>query len=106
MKYVSQLSHIYYRYQTIWLMIRSIWSALNRQSNLDALVRWATRKRLTTVRQAYQAQLHQVEDRLWYHQVRCPSLVIFCEFLFTAYKQIVPSHRYKRASAAKYRLAI
>lgn len=84
--------------------MHSIWIALKKQNDLNALIRWATRKRLTTVRQAYLAQLHRVEERLWHHQVRCPGLVICCELLFTAYKQIVPSHRYKRGSAAQYRL--
>jgi hypothetical protein len=103
---LSQISLFYYNFQNTKLRVRSIWIALKKQDDLYALVQWATRKRLTKVRRVYLAQLHQVEDRLWHHQVRWPGLVTFCEFVFAAYKQIIPSPKYKRGSAAEYRLSI
>jgi hypothetical protein len=106
MKYLSQISFAFYNFQNTKLTMRSIWIALKKQNDLNGLVQWAARKRLTTVRQAYQRQLHEIEIRLWQHQVRRPRLLIFCEFLFTAYQQIMAPSKYKRGSAVKYRLSI
>ena len=106
MKYLSRTAILYYRWQNAWLSVQSILTNLVMQDDLTSLIRWASKKRLRKVEQGYVWQLQQIEERLWLYRVRNRALVTFCEFLLTAYKQVIPTPKYyKRGSAAQFRLS-
>jgi hypothetical protein len=106
MKYLSHTAILYYRWQNARLSVQSIMATLLMQDDLTSLIRWASKKRLRKVEQGYIWQHQQLEERLWLYRVRNRALFTFCEFLLTAYKQLMPTPKYyKRGSAAQYRLS-
>ena len=105
MKYLSQTSILYYRWQNTWLTLQSIMANLARQDDLTSLIQWTVKKKLKKVQRAYQWKFQETEARLGWYRMRNRSLVTLCEFLFCAYKQLISSPGYyKRGSAAQYRL--
>jgi hypothetical protein len=95
-----------YHWRNTWLSLRSILANLAMQDELTSLSQWAGKKRLRKVQQAYLQQLNLLQERLWIYQVRNRGLVLLCEFLITAYKQIRSNKKYyRRRSGAQYRVA-
>jgi hypothetical protein len=75
------------------------------QEDLSSLILWAHKKQLQKVKLAYTWRLHHLEEQLWPYRMRNRSLVMLCEFLLTAYKQLMLAPKfYKKGSGAKYRV--
>ena len=94
----------YYRWQNTWLQLRSIWANVTHEVELTELMQWAERKRLKGPQRFYKMRLHEVDQRLFWHQVKHQKLVSLVRWLHVAYYQIIAKPtRYKRGYASKYR---
>ena len=88
-----------------WKDARAIWRYQCRQADLERLVRWATRKRLSGPRAHYQVLLIDTEQRLLQHQLRHPHVAWWLRFFFDLTTLVFPVPRYcRKGLAAKYRL--
>lgn len=76
---------------------------LHRYDELVDLIAWAKRKRLYKPLYCYQSRLEDEEKRLFRATVRTPRLVQLASIIHCFKKQLLPSPRYYRGYAAKYR---
>jgi hypothetical protein len=77
--------------------------ALNRRGELERLIRWAARKRLTGPLKCYQHRLDDEDRRIWRYTVQSPRLVAWAHRVHRLNKLINPAPRYlARGSAAGY----
>ena len=83
----------------------TIWRYLYRRADLERLVHWATRKRLSGPRTHYQTLLVDTEQRLLQCQLRHPRLAWWLRFIFGLITQVfAPRYHYRKGAAAKYRM--
>jgi hypothetical protein len=87
---VSEFSNVY------WL--------LGREAELQRLMRWATRKRLTKPRQLYQKRLADTQMVLSRIQLRSPQIFAYARVCFGVADTWFPPPKYPRkGSAAGYK---
>lgn len=81
----------YWRYLNDWLRFRRILYLLEYSDLMEHMHIWAGRKHLDGAARYYQRELQQTEIEMVYCRVRNRGLVILCEFLLSAWRQIRPS---------------
>lgn len=80
-----------------WSLLRT----LNRRAELERLVAWAARKRLTGPRELYRSRLLDEEVRLARQAIMSPRLVVTLAYLVHYFNRLVfPPRRYMRRGAA------
>ena len=93
-------------YWLAWQESCAIWSALERCSDLEQLIVWARRKRLTGVGNHYKRLLVETEILLAHKQMRRQKLVFWTRELYLVYRILIPKAKYyPTGGAAKYRLS-
>ena len=83
--------------------IKVIYGALERQTELEQLIKWAKRKKLTRPRKLYQLRLQDEEQRLATLGMRHPRLIAWCRCLRAAVHQIKGTSTFTKGSVAKYK---
>lgn len=92
-----------------WQRVYNILVLLNHAEHYIELSRWARRRRLRGPQRAYQAKLQKIDELLLWQCQRRRSVVVLCEFLFTAYRQITgtgptrPQRRVYRRPSRRHR---
>lgn len=92
-----------------YIVWRAIWdfhcilSAVQRQDDLDNLVKWTKRKRLSGPRHYYQSLLRDTEMLLIKYTLRHPRTVEAARWCYCLWRMINP-RRYQRGYGRKYRL--
>lgn len=78
---------------------------LNRKNDLEQLIRWTTRKRLTAPRRLYERLLIDEENRLWKYERRSPLACTLARIAVSlnALLNPTPKYRYTKGYATKYR---
>lgn len=85
--------------------LQSIVGVLTRRQDLNELIAWAKRRRLTEVRRCYERRLEDEETRLNRYAVQRPNMTRWARMMFGLHRQLKPKPRYyRRGSAAKYRV--
>lgn len=93
-----------YHYWQVWNDFRAISGALHRRAELQQLIRWATRKRLTKPLRLYEIRLKEEEARLLQYQCHSRRLTFWTQIIYWIGILIAPAPRYyRKGSAAKYR---
>lgn len=96
---------IWYNYHFAWLQFTSILETLSQRDELEHLIRWAQRKRISGVREHYQWLLADVERRLLVKAVHNPRLTNLAEWTYCIQGMLCPAPSfYPKGAAAKYRL--
>lgn len=90
MQFNPSIHNPWWRFWLRWQEFCRILYLLEYESRMRKLVAWAKRKRLQGVGEHYQDRLVAAETELMRCRWRHPKTVIFCEFLYTAYRQIWP----------------
>ncbi len=97
----NQLALCHFEALSTWQEVWSIVYILNRRSELERLVAWATRKRLTGPRRLYRSRLLDEEIRLSKYTVMSPGYAVTLAYLVHFSNRLVfPPHRYMRRGAA------
>jgi hypothetical protein len=94
----------WWRYWLIWHDHWRIVNALHQRDDLERLVQWSKRKRLSGVAGYYRRLLLDQEGKLFTKQMHFPSLFACAEWVYSFQIALSPTPRYKSGSAAKYRL--
>lgn len=94
---------------TKWIQCRFAWRSmdvfvdmLNSRDDLEDLIKWARRKRLTGVRRHYQQLLGETEERLLFYQLRSRRIFGLAQWVYALKQQLQPSPAYYRGYASKY----
>lgn len=96
--------HRYDQWNYTWLILRSIWQAYRCHDDLERLILWARRKRLSNPKRLYEKRLVEVEEKVFRYRLRYPRLVMLVSILQTFFTQIkFQPYYYTKGSAAKYR---
>jgi hypothetical protein len=92
-------------YLLCWRDATSTWQVLGRSEELERLIQWAKRKRFSGPERHYRRLLEDTEQVLLRYQLRRPKLVYALRSLNWLLKAIAGTERrYRKGSAAKYRL--
>jgi len=88
-----------------WQDVRAFWRYQHRRADLERLIQWTVRKRLTGPRAHYQMLLADTEQHLLKYQLRRPHLTWWLRLFFGLTTLLFPpQQRYRKGSAAKYKL--
>lgn len=88
-----------------WLDTTYILETLTQREELQRLIHWASRKKLSRVRDYYRQLLDDAEIRLSSQALRHPHLSELAAWLYCAANMLnPPPHVYAKGAAAKYRL--
>lgn len=88
-----------------WLQLHAVLQALSERDDLQRLVLWARRKKLSEVRRYYQYLLSETENRLLKSAFRHRQLTALAKWIYCAQVMLFPARRfYPKGSGAKYRL--
>ncbi len=90
------------RHPQLWEFF-AVMNVLQTQQDLGRLREWARRKSLKGPLAAYERRYQKLEWVLARSRRRYGGTVLVCEFLQTAWAQLMPPPRPKRGSAAKYK---
>jgi hypothetical protein len=93
----------WWRYWLSWYDLWAIIDVLRQQDELERLVLWAKRKRLSRMREYYRSLLLNREAQLSAKQMRFSTLFACAEWVYSFQSALCPSTRYTAGSAAKYR---
>lgn len=95
----------WYSYRFFWLDTVYILETLTQRDELQRLIRWASRKKLSRVRDYYQRLLDDTEMRLSSQAIRHPHLTELAEWLCCVATMLNPPPPvYKKGAAVKYSL--
>src|SRR5579859_3183959 len=82
----------------------AIYKILSRYRELEHLIEWATRKKLSGPCRLYQSRLADEEQRLTRIAWRSPNVLSLARWLYCAIQLISPTPHYRaKGSASKYR---
>lgn len=91
-------------YSSFLTEIIGLVGVLNRRAELQQLIHWSKRKRLSHPQKLYQFRLQDEEIRLNRYLVRYPAMTIWTCRFYGLWQSLAPKPRYyRRGSAAKYR---
>lgn len=90
MQFNPSIHNSWWRFWVSWVAFCQILYLLGHEARLRRLLAWANRKRLHGVADYYQDRLVATEIELITYRRRSGKLVVCCEFLHTAYRQIWP----------------
>jgi hypothetical protein len=114
MRYIHRMmrianKHYFICLRQLWLMWQALTNVLHlmqRRDTLENLVDWAQRKRLVHVQKHYQQLLIDLENRLFWHEVRSGQIIGVARWIHCFRTQLQPSPKYyPRGYASKYCLA-
>lgn len=92
-------------YCLAWRDFWSIWSGLEHYTDLQGLIAWAGRKRLTGVKDHYSHLLVETEVLLAHQQMRRRNLTFWARQLHFIYRSLIAKPKYcPKGGAEKYRL--
>lgn len=94
---ITELSNAWLACQYFWPLLHT----LNRRAELERLIAWATRKRLTGPREFYRSRLLDEEMRLSRYAITAPRWVVTLAYLLHNFNRLAfPPRRYMRRGAA------
>ncbi len=97
-------SSFFYNTRQRWEDFGNVYWLFGREAELQRLVTWASNKRLSKPRQAYQNRLTETQTSLTRIQWRSPGIWQIANFCFQIFNWAFPPPRYMRkGSAAIYR---
>ena len=87
-----------------WQQFWVIYRCLERRADLERLIVWAARKRLSGPLNLYQTRLSDEEQRLFRHRIHHPRPLWYAHVLFWLMGVVCPPKRYySKGAAAVYR---
>lgn len=90
-----------------WREFYSILCAFNRRTELQRLVEWAERKKLSHPLKLYQNRLADEEKHLFRYRLQSPRLTAYASLLHQLTHILLPAPRYlARGSARGYRYGV
>jgi hypothetical protein len=95
------LSHLHYT-RRYWHVLWSVYRNLEHQQDLQQLIVWADRKRLSGVRRAYEHRLADEEQRLFNLKLCAPHLTRYAKVLWQCKQLLIPPPRYRPGYAKRY----
>ena len=102
MQYRYTKSSSWYYYNRRWKLFRATLMMLQHQDNLENLIQWTKRKRLTGVGHHYKRLLKGADGFLTNFTYEAPYLVEFACFVHCTREMLFPT-QYRKGFAAQYR---
>lgn len=97
------LFHRWYQWLIFLKTLHTITNLLETHHDLQGLEAWASRKRLSKVRQRYAYLLVYVDQQLWRYEFRYKRVLRLVKWTLYIKRQLIGEPKYKKGHAAKYR---